>query len=280
MKHSSVFICLPFVRRPIGSIFGTFNCMITVDRFDYQFVFLSHTSYLRTPMESRYPFRTEIGLSFDYSKASRWQWSPVDSFLLVALSNERDLWEGRASKGALHEITNTYFSSIAERESKAKFPRSTRRDAHNNVRWWFRIYVVTTDQLFNLFAPNSFLTLHSSPLNKSITFSYLTRSFWYFFTPKQWSPIAICNQRWIHYRTSLSAVDIRKVLLHCKAMSSSFVKECLFLDTNSSGYGSNLSKNGHSRTCLIVNYLPQSVKEQQFRQMFAQIGRLRYCRLM
>lgn len=52
------------------------------------------------------------------------------------------------------------------------------------------------------------------------------------------------------------------------------------LETNSSGYGSNLSKNGHSRTCLIVNYLPQSVKEQQFRQMFAQIGRLRYCRLM
>lgn len=50
--------------------------------------------------------------------------------------------------------------------------------------------------------------------------------------------------------------------------------------TESSGYGSNLSKNGHSRTCLIVNYLPQSVKEQQFRQMFAQIGRLRYCRLM
>jgi hypothetical protein len=50
--------------------------------------------------------------------------------------------------------------------------------------------------------------------------------------------------------------------------------------TDSSGYGSNLSKNGHSRTCLIINYLPQSVKEQQFRQMFAQIGRLRYCRLM
>jgi hypothetical protein len=50
--------------------------------------------------------------------------------------------------------------------------------------------------------------------------------------------------------------------------------------TESSGYGSNLSKSGHSRTCLIVNYLPQSVKEQQFRQMFAQIGRLRYCRLM
>ncbi|CAF0881229.1 unnamed protein product [Rotaria sordida] len=50
--------------------------------------------------------------------------------------------------------------------------------------------------------------------------------------------------------------------------------------TDSSGYGSNLSKNDHSRTCLIVNYLPQSVKEQQFRQMFSQIGRLRYCRLM
>ncbi|UJR30985.1 hypothetical protein I4U23_018496 [Adineta vaga] len=50
--------------------------------------------------------------------------------------------------------------------------------------------------------------------------------------------------------------------------------------TDSSGYGSNLSKHGHSRTCLIVNYLPQSVKEQQFRQMFAEIGRLRYCRLM
>ncbi|CAF0719445.1 unnamed protein product [Adineta steineri] len=50
--------------------------------------------------------------------------------------------------------------------------------------------------------------------------------------------------------------------------------------TDSSGYGSNLSKNGHSRTCLIVNYLPQSVKEQQFHQMFARIGRLRYCRLM
>ncbi|CAF0853585.1 unnamed protein product [Adineta ricciae] len=50
--------------------------------------------------------------------------------------------------------------------------------------------------------------------------------------------------------------------------------------TDSSGYGSNLSRHGHSRTCLIVNYLPQSVKEQQFRQMFAQIGRLRYCRLM
>lgn len=50
--------------------------------------------------------------------------------------------------------------------------------------------------------------------------------------------------------------------------------------THSSGYGSHLSKNGQSRTCLIVNYLPQSVKEQQFRQMFAQIGRLRYCRLM
>ncbi len=50
--------------------------------------------------------------------------------------------------------------------------------------------------------------------------------------------------------------------------------------TDSSGYASNLSKNGPSRTCLIVNYLPQSVKEQQFRQIFAQIGRLRYCRLM
>lgn len=50
--------------------------------------------------------------------------------------------------------------------------------------------------------------------------------------------------------------------------------------TDSSGYASNLSQNGHSRTCLIVNYLPQSVKEQQFRQIFAQIGRLRYCRLM
>ena len=50
--------------------------------------------------------------------------------------------------------------------------------------------------------------------------------------------------------------------------------------TDSSGYASSLSRNGHSRTCLIVNYLPQSVKEQQFRQIFAQIGRLRYCRLM
>ncbi|CAF2066587.1 unnamed protein product [Rotaria magnacalcarata] len=51
--------------------------------------------------------------------------------------------------------------------------------------------------------------------------------------------------------------------------------------TDSSGYGSNLSKNDHGRTtCLIVNYLPQSVKEQQFRHMFSQIGRLRYCRLM
>ena len=50
--------------------------------------------------------------------------------------------------------------------------------------------------------------------------------------------------------------------------------------TDSSGYSSNLSKNDASRTCLIVNYLPQSVKEQQLRQMFAQIGRLRYCRLM
>ncbi|CAF3230654.1 unnamed protein product [Rotaria sp. Silwood2] len=38
--------------------------------------------------------------------------------------------------------------------------------------------------------------------------------------------------------------------------------------TDSSGYGSNLSKNDHSRTCLIVNYVTESVKEQVCRQMF------------
>ena len=40
------------------------------------------------------------------------------------------------------------------------------------------------------------------------------------------------------------------------------------------------SSNGDSRSNLIVNYLPQSLKEQDFCQLFAKIGPIKTCKLM
>ena len=62
------------------------------------FVYPSHTSCLRTPMESRYPFHPTIGLSFDYSKASRWQWGPVDTFPVILSSGTQQYKRSRISE--------------------------------------------------------------------------------------------------------------------------------------------------------------------------------------
>ena len=40
------------------------------------------------------------------------------------------------------------------------------------------------------------------------------------------------------------------------------------------------SSNGASRSNLIVNYLPQSLKEHDFCQLFAKIGPIKTCKLM
>ena len=40
------------------------------------------------------------------------------------------------------------------------------------------------------------------------------------------------------------------------------------------------SSNGASRCNLIVNYLPQSLKEHDFCQLFAKIGPIETCKLM
>ena len=49
---------------------------------------------------------------------------------------------------------------------------------------------------------------------------------------------------------------------------------------NSSNSKNNNNNNNSSRCNLIVNYLPQSLKEHDFCQLFAKIGPLKTCKLM
>jgi hypothetical protein len=42
----------------------------------------------------------------------------------------------------------------------------------------------------------------------------------------------------------------------------------------------NISNQSNNRANLIVNYLPQSLKEHDFNQLFSKIGPLKACKLM
>ena len=50
--------------------------------------------------------------------------------------------------------------------------------------------------------------------------------------------------------------------------------------SNSNSSNSNSGQSNPSRCNLIVNYLPQSLKEHDFCQLFAKIGPIKTCKLM
>lgn len=50
--------------------------------------------------------------------------------------------------------------------------------------------------------------------------------------------------------------------------------------SSSSSNGSSNNNNNNSRCNLIVNYLPQSMKEHDFCQLFSKIGPVKTCKLM
>jgi hypothetical protein len=52
------------------------------------------------------------------------------------------------------------------------------------------------------------------------------------------------------------------------------------IKSSNSNTGSSSSQSSNSRCNLIVNYLPQSLKEHDFCQLFAKIGPLKTCKLM
>jgi hypothetical protein len=51
-------------------------------------------------------------------------------------------------------------------------------------------------------------------------------------------------------------------------------------NNNNNNQSTKGSSNGASRCNLIVNYLPQSLKEHDFCQLFAKIGPIKTCKLM
>ncbi len=51
-------------------------------------------------------------------------------------------------------------------------------------------------------------------------------------------------------------------------------------NANSSNSNNNSQQVTNNRANLIVNYLPQSLKEQEFNQLFSRIGPLKACKLM
>jgi RNA recognition motif-containing protein len=53
------------------------------------------------------------------------------------------------------------------------------------------------------------------------------------------------------------------------------------IESNNSNNQSSINGNGSKVRCnLIVNYLPQSLKENDFNQFFSKIGPLKSCKLM
>ncbi len=51
-------------------------------------------------------------------------------------------------------------------------------------------------------------------------------------------------------------------------------------NSNNNNNSNNLNNNTNNKCNLIVNYLPQSVKENDFNALFSKIGTLKSCRLM
>lgn len=51
-------------------------------------------------------------------------------------------------------------------------------------------------------------------------------------------------------------------------------------DVSASSTNNTYSSNVNNRCNLIVNYLPQSLKEQDFNLLFSKVGQLKTCKLM
>lgn len=68
---------------------------------------------------------------------------------------------------------------------------------------------------------------------------------------------------------------------NCTLNNSSSINGGLMQDSSQVSANSNTAISpGDSRSNLIINYLPQSIKEHDFNMLFSKIGPLKSCKLM